>query len=89
MVSATDALHARADPSRLAMPVLAFVAASRAEHGTARDARCAVTCTTADTLADTIARMFVERVHHVYVLEEELPVGVISYVDILRLLCVH
>ena len=89
VVSATDALHARADPSRLAMPVLAFVAASRAEHGTARDARCAVTCTTADTLADTIARMFVERVHHVYVLEEELPVGVISYVDILRLLCVH
>ena len=87
VVSATDALHARADPSRLAMPVLAFVAASRAEHGTARDARCAVTCTLADTLADTIARMFAERVHHVYALDEHgLPVGVIAYVDILRVL---
>lgn len=43
-----------------------------------------VTCTRDDALRDVITRMVQEKVHHLYVLRDECPTGVVSFVDVIR-----
>lgn len=86
VISASDIFYARNSAEHLELPVLTYVAASRKEANISRDANCIVSCRTEDSLGTILRIMLHENIHHVYVLEDGKPTGVISFVDILRIL---
>lgn len=85
VISATDVLHARHEARLLDDDVLSFVEQSRVESGVSRAANCIVSCRLDDDMLTVLRIMLHEEVHHVYVLDDHtMPVGVVSFVDILR-----
>ena len=86
VISATDVLYAHNTPDRLDSPVLQFVTESRADASISREVHTIVSCSASDSVADVLHKMLHEHVHHVYILDRRnTPVGVVSFVDILRL----
>lgn len=84
VISATDVLYARQDTSRLEANVLAYLAESRRDAGNARPVHAIVSCTKDEDVLTVLRLMMHEAVHHVYVLQDDVPVGVLSLVDVLR-----
>lgn len=85
VISATDALYALEDEnSLLDASVCAFVDASRRAANDTRPVHSVVACAPRDSLLDAVRTMMYERVHHVYVLVEDAPAGVLSFSDVLR-----
>ena len=62
------------------------MAAARAEARTSRRADAVVACAPDDTLEAAVRLMVHEGVHHVYVVEDDMAVGVVSCLDVLRVL---
>lgn len=89
VISATDVLYARTDPKFLEKNVNSFVTESRKEAGISRSINCIVSCQLNDKLLTVLRIMMHEEVHHIYVLENDIPLCVISFVDILRTLCIQ
>ena len=87
VISATDVLYARHDATLLDANVVDFVTASRKDARNARDVECVVSCRPSDDMVIALRIMLHHRVHHVYVLDwDGRPLGVVSFVDILKLL---
>ena len=87
VISATDIFYAmRDDETVLETPVMDYLTASRAESGISRDPRCIVSCKKTDRLDAMLGLMMHENVHHVYVLTDGEACGVVSLVDVLKLL---
>ena len=86
VISATDIFYARENTTHLTLPVLDYVSESRAESNISRKANCIVSCQRDDSLGTVLRIMMHESVHHVYVIEDGKPCGVISFVDILKIL---
>lgn len=84
VISATDVLYARHDTSRLEANVLSYLAESRRDAGNARPVHAIVSCTKDEDVLTVLRLMMHEAVHHVYVLQDDVPVGVLSLVDVLR-----
>lgn len=86
VISATDVLYAHKAPDRLDSPVVQFVSESRADASISRETHTIVSCSPSDSVDDVLHKMLHEHVHHVYILDcGNTPVGVVSFVDILRL----
>jgi CBS domain-containing protein len=86
VISASDIFLARDCKEHLSRSVIEYVEHSRRELNVDRHAHCIVSCAYTDKLADVIRLMMHEKIHHVYVTRDSIPVGVVSFVDILRTL---
>ena len=65
------------------MCILDYVQGSRSEFKVARDP--IVSCSASDTLYTALDVMLEKQVHHIYILApNRRPIGVVSFVDILR-----
>ncbi len=85
VISASDVLLA-CQGVDLKTSVLEYVEQSRAEFKIDRPANCIVSCDPSFKLENVIRLMLHERIHHVYMLDDQIPTGVISLVDILKIL---
>ena len=72
------------DLEALDLPVIDYVRGSRQHAVDPRDPYDVVSCTPDELMGVIIERMLHEGVHHVYVVENGSPTGVVSFVDILR-----
>lgn len=88
VISATDILYARNDIDLLDEKVIPFVSSSRKDAGISRAVNCIVSCKKYDKLVTVLRIMMHEEVHHAYILENNVPIGAVSFVDILRIICV-
>ena len=87
VISATDVFYARHSSTHLEMNVLEFVSESRRDADNPRSADTVVTCRPGDDMVIALRTMLHHNVHHVYVVDSSVcPVGVVSFVDILRLI---
>jgi CBS domain-containing protein len=84
IISATDILYTRKNLESINDSVITFVESSRADANVSRNANCIVSCKKNDTLISVLHTMIHEEVHHVYILEEDIPIGVVSFIDILK-----
>ena len=87
VISATDVLYARKDISLLDKDVCIFVKESREDAENSRDVNCIVSAHCEETLINILELMMHESVHHVYIVKDDFPINVVSFVDILRVLC--
>jgi predicted transcriptional regulator len=87
VISATDILYARKDTSLLSDNVVSFVSQSRKDANVSRDVNSIVSCNLDDDLTTVLRIMMHEEVHHIYILQEDKLIGVISFVDILKHFC--
>ena len=87
IISATDLFSASDNVKLLDMNVIKFVLESRRKAGISRDVNTIVTCNKHDSIYTILRIMFHEIVNHVYILNDNsAAVGVISLVDILRVI---
>ena len=86
VISATDIFYACQNKSALEFYVTEYVCASRNWAGIKREATQIIACALDDTLLVVLQQMLLERIHHIYVIENGVPVGVVSFVDVIRLL---
>jgi CBS domain-containing protein len=86
VISATDVMYARNDIESLNLPTMTFVEYSRKDAHVSRNANCIVSCKPSDELIVVLRIMMHEAVHHAYILDNDLPVGVVSFTDILKYL---
>ena len=84
VISASNIFYARESTKRLDLPILRYVEESRRDACISRAVNCIVSCRASDELGTVLRLMLHEQVHHVYVLEENKTIGVVSFVDILR-----
>lgn len=87
VISATDVLYARKDISLLDKDVCIFVKESREDADNSRKVNCIVSAHNEETLINILKLMMHESVHHVYIVKDDFPINVVSFVDILRVLC--
>lgn len=87
VISATDVLYARKDISFLDKDVCVFVKESREDADNSRKVNSIVSAHNEETLINILKLMMHESVHHVYIVKDDFPVNVVSFVDILRVLC--
>lgn len=85
VISASDIFYARTQ-NNLELLVLDYVKQSRTDANISREATCIVSCSKTDKLYVVLKQMLHEKIHHVYVLEDDEAIGVISFVDILSVL---
>ncbi len=86
VISATDIFFACRENDTLALGVAEYVQKSRAWAGIRRDVADIISCAMTDRLVDVLKRMLTEHVHHIYVIDQGTPIGVVSFVDVIRLL---
>lgn len=84
VIGASDMLYICKDMSRIDLPVVQFVSESRMNAMITRDVSNVVTCYRTDTLHTVLDAMMNQSVHHVYIVDDGLPTGVVSFVDIIR-----
>ena len=84
-VSASDVFYARTDRNRIHMKVMDFVTESRA-HLKSSSTSSIVSCKPKDDILTVLRILMHEEVHHVYILENEIIYGVISFKDLLRII---
>ena len=84
IISATDILYTRNDVNSIDQSVMTFVENSRKDANISRKANCIVSCKSNDTLITVLRIMLHEEVHHIYILENDVPIGVVSFIDILK-----
>lgn len=84
VISATDILYTRNDVNLIHQTVMTFVENSRRDANISRNVNCIVSCKADDSLITVLRIMLHEEVHHIYLLEDDVPLGVISFVDILQ-----
>lgn len=90
VLGASDILYARNDSGRLLLKVLEFLEEARGEAGNVRGVDEVVQAACTATLRTVLALMFDENVHHIYITRDDQTVeGVVSFVDILRVLTDH
>ena len=84
VIAASDMLHAS---NELDLSVIEFVEYSRQRAKNPRAALSIVVCEEIDTLDTALSIMLENEVHHIYVLNiKQVPIGVVSFVDVLRCL---
>lgn len=88
VISATDILYARNNIHLLDEKVIPFVSSSRKDADIPRSVNSIVSCRKNDNLLTVLRIMMHEEVHHTYVLENNKPIGAVSFVDILRIICI-
>lgn len=87
VISATDIFYAMQNETvALDQNVMDYLDVSRSAAGILRELRCIVSCTVDDSLDAVLKLMMRENVHHVYVLDDRKAIGVVSLVDVLKLL---
>ena len=87
VISATDVLYARKNIGFLDKDVCQFVKESRKDANNPRKVNCIVSAHNEEALINILKLMMHESVHHVYIVKDNFPVNVVSFVDILRILC--
>lgn len=84
VISATDALYTRKDIQMLDKNIMDFMVESRKDADIDRGVDIIVSCNYQDTVIQILTQMMHEKVHHIYLLENNKLKGVISFVDILK-----
>lgn len=86
VISVTDSLYAIENPDSLEMNVLSYVEKSRENFNISREVSNIVSCSLDDNLETVLSLMLHENIHHVYILKDLEPIGVVSFVDILKVI---
>ena len=87
VISATDVLYARYNKEFLELNVVIFVEKSRKDARNIRPVNTIVTCNYNDSIYNILRIMINENVHHLYILDDKtVPIGVVSFIDILKVL---
>tara|TARA_A100001015_G_C14996570_1_gene716476 strand:- start:807 stop:1919 length:1113 start_codon:yes stop_codon:yes gene_type:complete len=86
VISATDSFFAIENANSLELNVLSYVEQSRKQFNISRDVSNIVSCSRENDLESILSLMLHENVHHVYIINNSKPEGVVSFVDILRVI---